>query len=198
MSRGRIEAVVAQAVKMARPVNHLETQILSRVRRYGWAMAALVPNPPDDPLGWTYSVGMCFRGQPEMVIPDMPGVQAAGYLREAIELVCDGLKLRNGDVLSMQGTVWQVEAQNPRASAYGTPTTLRLFGGRFVVRALRLVPPPSLTYPPGIRWSGHHCECGCASVDPLDVARQAHGVVGSTYLPGTQTGPGYETITVSP
>lgn len=193
----RIKAVIAQAAKQAKPVNNLETQILARVRNFGWAMAALVPNPPGDPLGWTYSVGMCLRGLPELVIPDMPGLQAAGHLRRVIELACDGVRLRAGDSLSIDGDTWLVEAQNPRDSAYGTPTTLRLFGARFVVRALRLMPPPSLAFPPGMRWSGHHCECGCASFDPLDEARHAGGVVGSTYLPGAHTGPEHETVIVS-
>src|SRR5262245_31048335 len=97
----RVKAVVAQAVKQATPVNGLETQILNRVRGYGWAMAALVPNPPGDPLGWTYSVGMCLRGLPELVIPDMPGLQAAGRLRKVIDLACGGMKLRAGDSLSI-------------------------------------------------------------------------------------------------
>lgn len=165
-----------------RAVNPLERELLRRVRREGFTVTALIPDPPADPLGWTYTVGLCLSHRPELVIADMPADQAVDYIGQVGDLVRDGLRLREGDQITMasDGTLWQVRQQNPRDFFYGVPMAFRLFGERHVIRALRLQPPPQLTYPQGVRWSGLRCECGCG--DPLDLMRQRGSPVGTAYL----------------
>lgn len=160
----------------------LEASLREKVRELGFAITALIPDPPREPVGWTYTVGMTRHGLPELVIADMPGQRAGLYLQNLGRAVLGSkVVLRPGASVRMHdASVWRVKAQHPRATAYGVHWAMRLYGERRTVQAVAVVPPPSLATRPGERWAGYLCQCGCqGGLDPLAGAREH---VGSVYL----------------
>ena len=158
-------------------------ELRDSIAKLGYALTAMIPSPPREPVGWTYTVGMTLRQMPELVVADMPGARAALYLQKlGDELLAREKVLRPGDQVRMHdATVWDVRAQHPRATCYGVHWAMRLFGERHTVRAVAVVPPPRLATPPGELWPGYVCGCGCRQTDPLATVRHQ---VGSVYLPG--------------
>lgn len=159
----------------------IERELRESVAHKGFALTAMIPTPPQEPVGWTYTVGMTKHKMPELVVPDMPGQLAAVYLDKLARCLLDTkVRLYAGAVVRMHDdTDWQVQAHQPRATSYGVHWAMRLYGDRHTVKALRVCPPMRLTTPPGTRWPGYVCECGCEQTDPLAGLRHH---VGSVYL----------------
>jgi hypothetical protein len=160
---------------------HIERELRANVAGHGYSLTAMIPRPPKEPLGWTYTVGMTGHKMPELVVPDMPGHRAAVYLQKLADcLLASKVVLAPGAKVRMHdATVWQVRAQHPRATFYGVHWATRLYGERKPVRAVAVVPPVELATPPGELWPGYKCGCGCEKTDPL--AAVGHRV-GSVFL----------------
>lgn len=155
-----------------------DRELLAVARRNGYACTALLPDPPQTPVGWTYTVGLCVARFPELVIADMPAQKAIVYIASVAQaMLLQRLALRTGDDITMfDGSSWHAFEQLPKATHYGVPSALRLYGERQQVRAVRLVPPPELAWVPGTIWPGYTCECGCAPTDdPLAAIRHQVG-----------------------
>lgn len=159
-------------------------RILMRIKLDGYACTAVVPAPPLEPWGWTYTVGMCLYRKPDLVIAHMPAQQAITYLDHAVSLQRAGTTLKPGVPLAMpDGSTWKVDALDPKGTFCGLRWTMKLFGGTHVVRALQLMPPPPLQWAPGSSWAGHRCACGCedrtGDTDDADDADDANSSDGS-------------------
>lgn len=155
----------------AGPENDIPRRILKRIKMDGYGCTAVVPDPPAQPRGWTYTAGLCLYRMPELVIAHMPSQEAIVYLDHAAGVQRGGLTLAQAGTLVMaDGSEWAVAPCDPRATWYGLRQTMRLFGGTHQVRALRLLPPPELRWEPGSSWAGYRCRCGCGK--PATPGRQ--------------------------
>lgn len=157
-------------------------KLWQHVKTQGYACTATLPNPPDSLVGYSYTIGLCIRRFPELLIPDMHGDKAVKYLGWAASYMTDlGITLRGGETVMMpDGTEWQIRTHDPRDSLYTMLWTMRLLGDRHVVRAVRLVPPPAMRIRPGSLWPGiKGCLCGCSAPNPL---AEITGQIGTSLL----------------
>lgn len=162
----------------------LTAEFKASIKENGYTCAAMIPSPENgDPAGWTYTIGLTPKRLPELMVRDMPGEKAVVYLKAAADsMLAKRFRPNPGDTMVMpDDSEWTVGYGQPKATIYGVQWALRLYGERFVVRVLTLVPPPELAYRPGTLWPGRRCTCGCmAPPDPLSqVAHQ----VGTSFLP---------------
>lgn len=160
--------------------SNLGRQLMTRIREDGYTCMGLMPDAGKP--GWTYTIGFCTFRLPELVIPDLPGPKA----REYLELFAGGfyrhkrVPVDGSRVTMPDGTVWTVQESSPKASEYGTPWALRLFGDRFRVRCVKLLPPRDLAWPKFSPWPGSECTCGaCTPPSPLE---KMQGQVGTRHL----------------
>lgn len=136
--------------------NNVARELLKQIKKNGYGCTAVMPVPSRQARGWTYTVGLCLYGLPELVIAHMPAHLATAYLGHAAAVQRGGVTLRDTDVLVMgDGSLWTAVAHDPRATLYGLRHAMRLFGSTYRVRALRLTPPQTLQWPPGSSWTGY-------------------------------------------
>lgn len=155
-------------------------QLMTRVKQDGFTCMGLMPD--NGKPGWTYTIGFCVARFPELVVPDMPGPRAVEYLEKtANSFYRHNVCPKDGDRITMpDGSVWTVREGSPRASEYGTPWALRLFGDRYRVRCLKLLPPRDMAWPKFSPWPGSECTCGsCKPPSPLE---KMQGQVGTRHL----------------
>lgn len=134
-------------------------QIHAMIKRDGFACSGIIPGR-DGSVGWTYTIGLTLAGHPELVVPDIPGRVAVNTIHDvAAAIARRQRRLHPGEQLDIGGQPWTVKTSFPRASVYGVPLALAVYGERRTVRAYTLLPPPHLTWPPGTPWHGYDCTC---------------------------------------
>lgn len=150
----------------------------ARIKQDGHTFIAVVPDPPGQILGWTYTVGLTLARLPELVVPDVSPATAMPCLEHAITFMRTHkiIPRMQDQILMADGSLWDVAEQQPKDSDYGLPWAMRLYGERHPVRALRLTAPPHMAPRPGSRWSPGYNTCQCGNT--------AHHqkTVGSIYL----------------
>jgi hypothetical protein len=156
--------------------------LLRGVREFGYSVTASLPEPHRP--GYSYSVGLAVHKLPELLIADMPANLAVDYLQTVIDSSRRrGVFPQRGDKCVMcDGSIWDVASGDAKDAEYRVLWALRLYGDRYRVRVLRLVPPPNLRYPKYSPWQNCRCDCGCAEDNPLAV--YAHQV-GSKFVGST-------------
>lgn len=147
---------------------HMGKQIMAAIREKGYGCMGMMPG--HGLPGWTYTIGFTLLKGPELVIPDIPGEHATNIMGLMVAATyAQKVVPRAGDKVTLSdGSVWTFGPGDSRATAYGVRWARRLFGDRYQVRALMVLPPRSHAYPKFSPWPGMSCQCGkCPAPNPL-------------------------------
>lgn len=172
-------------------------QIQAAIRANGIGYSGVIPGDEGNPVGWIYTIGLTLVRHPELVVPDYPGRMAVDAIHEtALAIAARTLRLTPGP-LPLEGGTWTVSASMAKASRYGVPLALAMYGERHTVRAYTLMPPEQMAWPPGTPWHGYRCSC-----PQCDRLGAGLGIAGPTSRVGSVTviteTPGYSGLLLTP
>jgi hypothetical protein len=133
------------------------------IKRFGWAVQCVIP--AHGTPGWSYSVGLTPGGLPELLIRDMQFTAAGGYINYAAKNLTGRVWEIPGPgdvttVVMRDGSWWTVRPHPVRpgpGAEYSVAVARTLYGGRYRLAVLELVPPASLYTKPGTPWPGASC-----------------------------------------
>ena len=56
------------------------------VEEHGWAIRHVLPSPASGETAFSYTVGLSYRGWPELIITGLPATVADAFLRNAVDV----------------------------------------------------------------------------------------------------------------
>jgi hypothetical protein len=115
------------------------TDIRWLVDEHGWAIRHVLPSPVSGETAFSYTVGLSYRGWPELIITGLPATVAELFIRNAVDVQNENGSFRPGDgtdELTESGDVVFIAAADVR----GMTATANIVGA---FSALQLVWPDS-------------------------------------------------------
>jgi len=121
------------------PRDQALADIKGLVARHGWAIRHVLPDTAAAQTSFSYTVGLTFRGWPELIITGLPMAVADAFIRNAVDVQVEKGAFRAGDLtdeLAESGDVMLMAADD----VSGMSATTEIVGA---FSALQLVWPDS-------------------------------------------------------